>query len=464
MTQSNATVPQIRAFDWDPIQRIASTHKYPRLDKTDDCPHIYDPALAGLCVFRQKACDMNASKPAPDFGNVFVSTAVVILPLATVAPLSIAWAAALPALWIAAIYIRCGRYPWDGRSWLIPATMVGLVAYGALTTVWSIAPDRSLHIAIKLIPILAGGWLLIGAAAQLDARARQRTATALMIGGAIALVLIAIEVATAGLIQGLLRGDGLVGRGSLYHLNRTASQLAILIWPLWLVLDRRYGPLAAAGGVIVAVLALVSLDPDTPVLAVLAGGVFLALAYAAPRLARWLMIAGVLVVALAIPLYPVLLPKIDSALAAVNITDFTLRHRFAIWDFAATRTMEQPLLGWGLGASRVVPGADGIAAQVGAAAEALPLHPHNALLQMWLELGIPGIVLALTAVLTILTKITGYISGRKELAVGLTVIFSASLIAELSYGVWQSWWLVFLWVLAALTIAIAGKSKQPEAA
>ena len=30
------------------------------------------------------------------------------------------------------------------------------------------------------------------------------------------------------------------------------------------------------------------------------------------------------------------------------------------------------------------------------------------------------------------------------------------MIAELSYSIWQTWWLVFLWVLAALTIAIAG--------
>jgi exopolysaccharide production protein ExoQ len=399
---------------------------------------------------------------APDFGNVFVATALVILPLAVLAPLFIAWTALLPVLWIALIYLRCRRYPWEGRSRLIPAALIGFIIYGAVTSIWSIAPDRTLHIAGKLIPIIAGGWLLVGAAAQLDDRARQRTSTALLIGSGIAIVLIGIEVATAGLIQGLLRGEGFKTTGNLYHLNRSASQLAILIWPLWLILGRRFGPVVAAAGVGLAVLALFGLDPDTPLLTVFAGVIFLALAYTAPRIAQALMIAGVLIIAVAIPLYPVVLPVIDSTLLSWNINDLTLRHRFIIWDFAATRTMEQPIFGWGLGASRSLPGGHGIAAQLNNIAETLPLHPHNALLQMWLESGIPGILLTLIVVVTVLARITRYISGRKEIAAALTVSFSATLTAEMSFGIWQSWWLVFLWVVAALTIAVTGGEPQPE--
>lgn len=407
---------------------------------------------------------MNVNPTAPDFGNVFVATALVILPLAVLAPLAIAWAAALPALWIAFIYWRAGRYPWEGRSWLIPAALIGVVVYGTLTVVWSISADRTLHIAVRLAPIVAGGWLLVGAAAQLDERARHRTATALLFGGIVALVLIGIEIATEGLIHGLLRGAGFKATGNLYHLNRTASQVAILIWPLWLVLDRRFGSVVAVAGVVIAAAALFALDPETPLFTVFAGVVFLALAYISPRIAQRLMIAGVLAVALAIPLYPLILPLIDNALLSWNIGDFSLRHRFAIWDFAATKTMEQPVFGWGLGTSRVVPGAADSADVLRREAETLPLHPHNALLQIWLELGLPGIVLALIAVVTILGRITRYIRGRKELAMALTVIFSATLIAELSYGVWQSWWLVFLWVIAALTVVIAGKPARTDTA
>ena len=302
---------------------------------------------------------MSVNITAPDFGNVFVATALVILPLAALAPLAIAWVPGLSALWIAIIYLRCGLRPWEGRSWLIPVALASLVAYGAVTLVWSISPDRTLRTLVKLIPIIAGGWLLIGAAAQLDERAQNRSSTALLIGGVFALVVIGIELATNGLIQGLLRGQGFEATGRLNHLNRAASLVAILIWPVWLILDRRYGALVAAGAVGVAALTLFGLDPDTPVVAVIAGALFLALAYRVPRFARALMIAGVVIVALTIPLYPMILPAVDSTLMSWNIDDITLRHRFAIWDFAATRSMEQPILGWGLGASRAVPGADG---------------------------------------------------------------------------------------------------------
>ena len=425
---------------------------------------MLSPALAGLSVFRQKAHDMSVNTTAPDFGNVFAATALVILPLAAVAPLAISWVPGLAALWIAIIYLRCGRRPWEGRSWLIPIAVIGLVAYGAVTLIWSISPDRTLLTVVKLIPIAVGGWLLVGAAAQLDERARYRTSTALLIGGVFAFVFIGIEIATDGLIQGLLRGQGFEPTGRLIHLNRAASLVAILIWPLWLILDRRFGPVVAAAAVGLAALTLFGLDPDTPLFAVITGVLFLVLACRAPRLAQALMIAGIVVVALAIPLYPVILPIVDSTLSSWNISDFTLRHRFAIWDFAATRTMEQPILGWGLGTSRMVPGADGVVERLSSNAETLPLHPHNALLQVWLELGIPGILLAIATVVMILTKISRIISGRKEMATVLTVVFATTLIAELGYSIWQSWWLVFLWVLAALMIAIAGGPARPEPA
>ncbi len=400
---------------------------------------------------------------APDFGNVFVATAAVILPLAAFAPLAIAWAAAIPALWIALIYFRSGRYPWAGRAWLIPAAFAALIAYGALTTIWSITPDRSQDIAIRLVPIILGGWLLVGAAAQLDARARQRTATALVIGSGVTLILIAVEIATGGLIKSLLLGKGFDARESLYHLNRAASVVAVLIWPLWLTLVRRLGIAAAAGAAVLVAIILLGLDPDTPLFVLFAGSVFLAFAYFAPQCARLLLIAGLVAAAAGIPVYPEILPAIDSTLVTLNLSDFTLQHRFAIWDFTAAKTMEHPLLGWGLGASRAIPGADGIATQLGGRAEVLPLHPHNALLQLWLELGLPGILLTIIAFVVILIRIPRYIAGRKELAMSLTVIFSVTLIAELSYGLWQSWWLAFLWVLAALTIAIAdGRSERQE--
>ena len=65
-------------------------------------------------------------------------------------------------------------------------------------------------------------------------------------------------------------------------------------------------------------------------------------------------------------------------------------HRLLIWDFAGKRIAERPLLGWGLDASRAIPGGKEL---IRPDQKRLPLHPHDAALQVWLELGLPGAVL-----------------------------------------------------------------------
>lgn len=406
---------------------------------------------------------MKANPAVPGLGDVFVTIAAVILPVATFAPLGIAWGTLAPVLWISYLYLRARRAPWAGRSRLLPILLLVFAAYSAASLIWTISPERTLSQAIKFVPIAAGSWLLVGAAAQLDERGCARATKAFLVGSIVAAAALAIEIATDGAIQGLYRGQGFAGTGDLSHLNRGASELAILVWPLWLVLDRRFGSLYAWGGIVLALALLLRLDPDTPVAAVMAGVVFFQIAYFAPRSAQVALITGPIVVALAIPFYPAIFPVIDNALTSWGLGDFTLRHRFAIWEFTAARVMEHPILGWGLDTSRLIPGGQGVLPQVSPTAEALPLHPHNALLQLWLELGIVGIVLGLAILATILVHITRHISGRKELAATLTMSLCAILVAELSYGIWQSWWLISLWVAAALMVAIAGRPAEAHA-
>jgi O-antigen ligase len=103
-------------------------------------------------------------------------------------------------------------------------------------------------------------------------------------------------------------------------------------------------------------------------------------------------------------------------------------HRLSIWNFTADRVAERPIVGRGLETSKVIPGnktrPDGIDA-------ALPLHPHNAALQMWLELGVAA-------------------------AAGCFV--SATVFALISYGIWQSWWLPAL-TIAGASMTLAYRSQ-----
>ena len=140
-----------------------------------------------------------------------------------------------------------------------------------------------------------------------------------------------------------------------------------------------------------------------------------------------------------------------------------IAHRLHIWGYAATQTLEHPILGWGLDASRSIPGGKGpikpedlgfIRSDLSMNAAAwldrgdavhLSLHTHNATLQIWLELGLAG---ALFAGGLVIFLVNATVHHRH--AAGLALCLSALVIANLSYGIWQSWWLAGLWLIAAL--------------
>jgi O-antigen ligase len=115
--------------------------------------------------------------------------------------------------------------------------------------------------------------------------------------------------------------------------------------------------------------------------------------------------------------------------------------RFDIWSYAAARVAQQPWLGWGLDASRHF----GLA---------VPLHPHNAAMQVWLELGAVGAALFATvwaALFAAVARIAGADrSGAAACAGAAGAYFT---IGALSFGVWQEWWLA-LAALAAAACAV----------
>jgi exopolysaccharide production protein ExoQ len=143
-------------------------------------------------------------------------------------------------------------------------------------------------------------------------------------------------------------------------------------------------------------------------------------------------------------------------------------HRLVIWRFASDRWYERPLLGWGMDASRAVPGgkteiADymNLPPEWGLVGSTLPLHPHDAVLQWWLELGIVGAVIG-TAIVLYAIWTAGATLGlsRAGRAVALAVIATALLPLLLNFGVWQAWWESSLWLIAALVVALVSNPDR----
>jgi O-antigen ligase len=131
-------------------------------------------------------------------------------------------------------------------------------------------------------------------------------------------------------------------------------------------------------------------------------------------------------------------------------------HRLVIWRFTAERIAERPFLGWGFDGSRSVPGGD---EDLGVGETALPLHPHNAALQWWLELGLPGAAIGAAFLLALVRAIVRDLPDRPSAAAALGLLVSGTVVANVSYGIWQGWWLAALALSAALMVAVANDSR-----
>jgi O-antigen ligase len=135
-------------------------------------------------------------------------------------------------------------------------------------------------------------------------------------------------------------------------------------------------------------------------------------------------------------------------------------HRLYIWKFVDRHIMERPLLGWGMDASRWLAGPDDLVTlyrcetpqhprQEIATAGLLPLHPHNAMLQIWVELGAPGALAAVAALFSLAWPLFGQGRDRVTAAAAAGTLAAATLAAGISFGVWQPWWVASFFLCAA---------------
>jgi hypothetical protein len=336
----------------------------------------------------------------------------------------------------------------DADRPLAVVLLLGL-AWVAVSTLWS--PYRpstpGAGTALELAAQLPLSWALICAARRAEPRLRRRAGAVLAwsvaaLGG----LLFAEFALDAAMYERLsfafykpIRHD--LAEGAVGH----TSFVLALLWPV-----------AFAAGVRARV---------TPWIVVpMVAGTLLA-AHRFQASAPVLSVAFVLTVGLAAWHWPVQAPKALAAAAvtyvlaapavilAVRATGryASLQHRMPFpwaarmdyWSFAVDRIGEHSLRGWGLDASRAF--GPGIA-----------LHPHDGALQVWLELGVVG---ALLAAAFWWLALSGLSRSKPDLgAVGVACSASVYLLfGALSFGIWQGWWLG----LGALVATAAALIVEP---
>lgn len=376
-----------------------------------------------------------------------IAVALAIAPLAAVLQSkAVAPIATLALLATVLLHRRAhGAWPWPRGLAALAAGLLFL--WGGLSAAWAIAPLRALGTAAQL-----GGFVLLGAAAARavgagppEARARLLGAAGLGLG--LGLAAAGFDALSGHALRAAVRGLAEAPPTLAWGLKPAASAMA-----LWLPLVAAAPwPRAARAALLVAGAAvLLALPGESAKLAVLAGGLAGAAAWALPRLAPRLLGAGL---AGLIVLMPALLGPVLAQGVPVAGWPPSAAHRLLIWDFTIGRIAERPVAGWGMEASRQVPGhrdppppallerfgltGEAVAGSWIPGSQLLPLHPHNGPLQLWLELGLVGAALGALMVLLLGTR-----AGRSaHPAIATAMLASGAVTAMLSFGTWQEWWI-----------------------
>jgi O-antigen ligase len=360
------------------------------------------------------------------------TAALILFPLLVVLPRGIAALVSAAGLCSAGLVLSASGIRLT-RNFLVAAMLLGcLLVWGTASALWSVDPVRSLLVAARLAGLFAVG-LALAAGASLVAAPR-RLAFLLLIGMMLGIAMVAIELATAGGLSSLVSDRAYRPT----QLNQASISFALLVLPATALLISLGQAIFATLLAAVTAVTVYELAGTAAKLVMLAGLAMGLLLYRARPVVAGVALAISVVAIIAAPLTFARLERLPGLGETADSFKISVGHRLLIWSFAGDRIAERPLTGWGLDASRAIPGGDD---PIRPGEPWMPLHPHNAALQVWLELGAPGAVL-----FALLVALVWGVLARAEwpplFAAGaggsLTIAFVGCFG---TYGIWQEWWL-----------------------
>ena len=337
-----------------------------------------------------------------------------------------------------------------------------------LSGFWSPKHDYALFLNV-LAPVLVGGSV-IWFSLNLPRLWTYRLAIAFSLAIAGGVTVLAFEGVTDGLLRSILPpSDPSADRSrDIIALGRGVTALAPSLFPAAIIVSLIWNRVAALCVLALGVIAAFSNDVAANAVAIAAGLAAAIIAFRAPKTSIIVTIAVMIILLLFTPLIAALIPVDAIYASAISHTPEGMQsqfsswyHRLAVWDSVAARIADGLPFGHGADYARIwketapaieVPGAS-IPLSV------MPTHPHNVILQIWLELGLPG-VLALGAFI----YYGGEVFRRANLptpviaaSVGAVAAIVVSIMVEGS--LWQVWRLAAM-ALAGMGIALAYSLHQ----
>ena len=261
------------------------------------------------------------------------------------------------------------------------------LAVMAVLNLHSSAPDISWALWLKLTTIFVP-LLLFSSPALQEAARHPRLFPILALAITTGALALGIELKSNGVMLHLLKGDG----AFLAEYNRGISHVVMLAFPVMAWLWRSEKKWLIVPFLLILLFPTGLTESRSAKLALLLGVVVTLAAHKLPKLTRGALAGGtVLLLGWPFAAQRIFLDHVNW----IERLPASWRARMEIWDYLSYHIQERPLLGWGLGTSHTLPfqqphGLMYAFTLVPAA------HPHNVVTELWVELGIPGLLLGLS--------------------------------------------------------------------
>jgi exopolysaccharide production protein ExoQ len=304
---------------------------------------------------------------------------------------------------------------------------------------------------LRLILLILAAFLFVHTIRQIAVCDKKLLARILTGAVTFLLLVLLFEGATDALLHRIVRPEDAAPRDGEWvpYLQMVAARGTAFLAPFCFivaVLLKQISKRKWLGVVFVALslLAANRLPMDASALAIAIGCIAYALAWWKPHIMARLTFISLALFALSAPVL------MTSVLTTENFEENginpprAVEQRFEIWQYTSELILERPILGYGFDASREI-GTEGVII-AGTNWAALPLHPHNAVLQIWLELGLIGVFAFLYTLWQLWRLFETQVENGTEIATFMAVLCAITTISFVSFGVWQYWWIA-TWAL-----------------
>ena len=359
-------------------------------------------------------------------------------------------------------------YIGTARRWIRPHMtetffILAIAALSALSALWSVDPDFALERSGKTALTLLPSLCLIALCRAPDLTVKPRLIWILFGLHVTAALLLSAEMLFDMPFYRLVHDIPEVERVSLAKLNRHIVVLSLtwlpLLYGVWRSGSSFRQRLSAVILLTLSTICALSLTESQTAQAAFALSVVFYFLFPYKWKSAWIAM-GVLITGLAIAAPWAIRPAFDAL--PKNATDYkimrmaSIPHRLEIWNFAATEALKHPVRGNGVEALRFMtsaemmkyPGANHI------------LHPHNAIMQIWVEFGLSGILLGCALILYLLYR--SWQAPIYTRALFLALIVTCLGMSVTGYGLWQGWQLGLFAFVAALGLTVSRVQPSPS--